>query len=131
MSLALGARRMVANHVLIRKLPAVETLGSVTYICSDKTGTLTLNRMRVECMWTADRGTCAAQDAAAAQHVPMQRLLLAMAVSNDAQAGAGGEIAGDPTEVALYLAAREAGYAKEQQDLPRVQRFPSTARARA
>jgi len=119
-SLALGARKMVKQNALIRRLPAVETLGSVTYICSDKTGTLTLNRMTVEEIYVDGKlvkGTVPDLRTESSGVVesglsPEKSLMTAMALNNDAAQDANGNIIGDPTEVALYHAAEKAGFKK-------------------
>jgi Ca2+-transporting ATPase len=124
-SLALGARKMVGQNALIRKLPAVETLGSVTYICSDKTGTLTLNKMTVEEIHAV--GIPGSASDSGVNRLPASKdMYEGMALSTDAVPDVDGRVMGDPTEVALYVAAEKAGFRKAVLETanPRVAELP-------
>lgn len=125
-ALAIGIQRMAARRAIIRNLPAVETLGSTTVICTDKTGTLTRNEMTVREVWTPAGGACAVEGVGyepigafrrrgsqlEAAPTDVRRLLEAAALCSDAtlhQVDGRTTIGGDPTEAALVIAAEKAG----------------------
>ncbi len=141
--LAMGAQRMIRHNALIRRLPAVETLGSVTVICTDKTGTLTEGRMLVERLWTAD-GTYGVtgsgykpsgellRDGVHEDVAPgsaLASLLTAAALCNDAVLVPPSDrdeewaIVGDPTEGALLAASSKLGFDRERVN----EHYPRTA----
>jgi Ca2+-transporting ATPase len=136
-SLALGAKKLVRQNALIRKLPAVETLGSVTHICSDKTGTLTMNRMAVEKIYADGRVVSADETKGQGTPVgdlktsafpgsPAEALFVALALSNDVRPGGRGDIIGDPTEIALCVVAAQYGFDKKklEEQFPRAAELP-------
>jgi Ca2+-transporting ATPase len=118
-SLAIGTTRMLRRHVLVRKLPSVETLGSTTVICTDKTGTLTVNQMTVRKVYVdgqvvevtgsgyEPRGDFRSQGQPVAG-AGLELLLRIGALNNDAELRSG-KVMGDPTEGALLVSAAKAG----------------------
>ncbi|GGV40772.1 magnesium-transporting ATPase [Actinomadura cremea] len=101
LALAVGVRVLARSGAVVKRLSAVETLGSTNVICTDKTGTLTQNRMRLQSFWTPERGT-------ASGDLPPSDLANAMVQCTTVTPGASGRPEGDPTEVALAEGACDA-----------------------
>jgi P-type Ca2+ transporter type 2C len=145
-SLAIGVKRMIKRHALVRRLPAVETLGSTSIICSDKTGTLTKDEMTVRKIFVSGKtyevsgagyepeGEFRRNGAKVEPDAPLKQLLTAAALSSDARMARSKDdarpaIKGDPTEGALVVAAAKAGLDKSELDakFPRTGEIPFTS----
>jgi Ca2+-transporting ATPase len=145
-SLAIGVQRMVKRHALMRRLPAVETLGSTSVICSDKTGTLTKDEMTVRKVLVAGQilevsgagyephGQFSHDSLTVEPSKPLKLLLQAAALASDAHIAYTGSddrwhVRGDPTEGALVVGAAKAGLDKAdlESQFPRVNEIPFTS----
>lgn len=145
-SLAIGVQRMAKRNALMRRLPAVETLGSTSVICSDKTGTLTKDEMTARKIFVAGQtlnisgagyepqGQFTQNDQAVTPSEALKHLLRAATLASDAhiahnKADNRWQVKGDPTEGALIVAAAKAGLQKAELDkqFPRVNEIPFTS----
>ncbi len=145
-SLAIGVQRMVKRNALMRRLPAVETLGSTSYICSDKTGTLTKDQMTVRQLYITGEtldvsgagydptGRFTRGETTVEPSAQLKRLLQAAVLASDAhiyheEAEGRWKVKGDPTEGAMIVAAGKAGVKKTELDrqFPRVEEIPFTS----
>jgi Ca2+-transporting ATPase len=151
-SLAIGVQKMVKRNALIRRLPAVETLGSTSVICSDKTGTLTKDEMTVRKLFAAGQvfdvsgsgyapiGEFSSEGKTAEPTAELKQMLTAATLASDAtivkdetiKTENDWDIKGDPTEGALVVAAAKAGLKKEALDdaYPRTQEIPFTSESK-
>lgn len=129
--MALGVQRMAKQHALIKKLPAVETLGNATVICSDKTGTLTLNKMTVTHLANGDdflNKKVLSVEKASKDSNSYKQLIYASSLCNDASFNLENpkEVIGDPTEGALLPLAQDLGYSalNLRKEYPRLSEYP-------
>jgi Ca2+-transporting ATPase len=137
-TLALGLQKLSKNNAIIRKLPAVESLGSTTAICSDKTGTLTKNEMTVRKIWHNDslisvtgegykpegKFLVCDKEISPSKDKTLELILRTAALCNNAELESG-KVVGDPTEGALIVASQKAGISLKE--YPRVKEIPFTS----
>ncbi|KPG70218.1 cation-translocating P-type ATPase [Enterococcus sp. RIT-PI-f] len=124
--LSIGTKQMAKRHAIIRKLPAVETLGSTSIVCTDKTGTLTQNKMTVVDYYLPNGQTGDFSNDPAHWTMPEKRLIAISVLANDAAISEDGTKLGDPTEIAFldYSETLQQPYRSIRQQYPRLQELP-------